>query len=256
LRAQNQLRERFSRDEWLLAAFEQMSGAQRREFLLRLKNTSGIPSMDRRSLMGKAVKRHPELEDVLAARTPRRQGAGPRGPVTSTRSYRARQEQLERLVNVEIPQNSKEIGVARSYGDLRENHEYKAAREMQGILLRRRAELEQMLNRVRPSDFRGRPADQAGPGTGILLRYPDGGTERYYILGEWDRDEHLHIISCESRLARSVTGRKPGDSVTVPAEDGDAACTLEEVTGLPEEVLQWIDGEGGESSSTAVAGGA
>ena len=52
-----------------------------------------------------------------------------------------------------IPANSKEIAVARSYGDLRENHEYKAAKEMQKILMRRKEELETQLARARGTDF-------------------------------------------------------------------------------------------------------
>ena len=53
--------------------------------------------------------------------------------MTSSRSYRARQKHLERIMTVEIPENSKEIEVARSYGDLRENAEFKYAKERQGL---------------------------------------------------------------------------------------------------------------------------
>jgi len=105
----------------------------------------------------------PELADVLVSKSEARPGA--RGPVTSERTYRERQALLEKIANVEIPRIAREIGVARSYGDLRENFEFKAAKEQQGLLLRRKAELEQMLHDVRPTDFSGLPTDKAGLAT-------------------------------------------------------------------------------------------
>jgi len=239
-RAQNQLREYFSRDEWFLRALESMNEAQRRDFLHRLKDSPGFSTMDRRSLLGRAIKAYPELQEVTASRA---RTARKRGPVTSTRSYRERQARLERMVNVEIPENSKEIAVARSYGDLRENHEYKAAKEMQGILMRRQAELEKMLSEVRPTDFRQPVPERAGIGTRVELAYPDGSREIYHILGEWDRDEQLHIIACNTRMARALTGHKTGDEVRVPTESAEQVCTITNVAGLPEEVYEWIDAE-------------
>ena len=56
-------------------------------------------------------------------------------------------------MNKKIPENSKEIGVARSYGDLRENFEFKAAKEMQAVLMRRKSELETALHNARGTAF-------------------------------------------------------------------------------------------------------
>ena len=146
-------------------------------------------------------------------------------------------------MKIDIPQNSKEIAIARSYGDLSENHEFKAAKEMQGILLRRRGELELMLHNVTPSDFADLPHDRVGLGTGVVLRYADGREERFYILGEWDQDGALGIISCETRMAKALEGRKAGETVTVPTETGEVSCVLADVTGLSPEVKAWIDAE-------------
>jgi transcription elongation GreA/GreB family factor len=242
LRAKNQLRERFERDDWLGPVMDGMSLPRRLQFFLRLKDTPAFPTMDRRSLLARVIKRFPDLERVMSDKPAAPAESGPRGPLTSHRSFRERQAQLEKITSVDIPANSKEIGVARSYGDLRENFEFKAAREMQRLLLLRQAELQQMLLRVRPTDFRGLPADQAGPGTGVRLRYPDGREEQYFILGEWDRDERLHIISSTTRLAEALAGHRTGEDVVVPTETGETTCRLVEVTGLTEEVQSWIDG--------------
>ncbi len=241
LKAQNQLRVRFEQPEWLKATFAAMNDIQRRDAVLRIKESSGWGALDRQSLLGQIVKLYPDLLPLLASKGAENGQSTSRGPLTSARSYRERQLQLEKLIKVDIPQNSKEIAVARSYGDLSENHEFKAAKEMQGILLRRRGELEAMLHRVKPTDFRGFSQDRAGMATGVLLRYDDGREERYCILGEWDKDDALGIISCDTRMARALEGHQAGERVKVPAENGEAECALAEVTGVPAEVRVWIE---------------
>ena len=239
LRAKNQLKERFENPDWLKRIIEPLNESQRRDFILRLKDCLAWPSVDRKSVLARVVKLFPDMLDHLAGK-PSAQGGG-RGPLTSLRSYGERQAQLEKIVNVEIPKIAREIGVARSYGDLSENHEYKAAKEMQGLLIRRRAELEKMLHEVRPSDFKDLPFDKAGLATRVAVQYPDGKVDRYFILGEWDRDEQLGIISCNSQLAKSVEGHKAGDLVQLPTEQGEVTGTLIEVGGLTPEVRSWIE---------------
>ena len=75
----------------------------------------------------------------------------------------------------------------------------------------------------------------------MTLRYGDGREERYYILGVWDRDESLGIISSESRMAQALEGRRVDEEVTVPSESGQAMCRITAVTGLSDEVRKWID---------------
>jgi len=242
LKAQNQLRSRFEQPELLKIILEAMHDGQRRETIQRIKDCPAWSSLDRQSLLGQIVKAYPELVSVLSTRTEDKPGAKRQGPLTSNRSYRERQALLQKIVEVEIPQNSREIAVARSYGDLSENHEYKAAKEMQGILLRRRGDFEDMLQRVRPSDFRDFAHDRVGLATGVQLKYPDGKTETYYILGEWDQDVALGIISCDTKLAQALQGHKVGEHVTIPTENGTAVCEIAEVSGLPPSVREWIEG--------------
>lgn len=243
LKVQNQLRARFEQPEMLKAILVSMTDLQRREMVERIRESTAWPSLDRRSLLGQIVKLQPDLQEALVARSEESAGPAKRGPLTSNRSYRQRQALLEKIVKIDIPQNSKEIAIARSYGDLSENHEFKAAKEMQGILLRRRGELELMLHNVTPSDFADLPHDRVGLGTGVVLRYADGREERFYILGEWDQDGALGIISCETRMAKALEGRKAGETVTVPTETGEVSCVLADVTGLSPEVKAWIDAE-------------
>ena len=163
------------------------------------------------------------------------------GTVTSHRSYRERQEKLEKLINVEIPANSKEIAVARSYGDLSENFEYKAAKDMQRVLMARRADLEAMMTKVRPTDFSEAPKGVAGVGSTVTLEYPDGRVEHFHILGEWDQQPEKRIISSNTRMAKALAGKKPGETVVVPADDGtEIECVLKSVEELPAEIKEWM----------------
>ena len=242
LRAQNQLRELVEDENWVRTTLTPMSAVQRRDFLERVKKAPKWAELDRRSAMGCVVRMFPELASVLANK-PEAAAAPARPAVTARRSYRARQLQFEKITNVDIPRIAREIGVARAHGDLRENFEFKAAKEMQSVLVRRQGELEEMLSRIQPSDFRDLPRDRAGLGTCISLLYADGHRETYNILGEWDRDETLGIISCNSQLALAVEGKRAGETVRVPAQGGGTECLLEAVGDLPATVQAWIEAE-------------
>src|SRR5207245_9739441 len=89
--------------------------------------------------------------------------------LVSWESLERRKNEYAELVQKAIPANSKEIAIARSYGDLRENHEYKAAKEMQKILMRRKSELESQLVRARGTDFVNPKTDVVSIGTTVPL---------------------------------------------------------------------------------------
>jgi|APTNR8051073442_1049403.scaffolds.fasta_scaffold00558_17 transcription elongation GreA/GreB family factor len=241
LKAQNQLRERFSKPEWLKDWLNRLEPHETENLLLRIKDSAAWPTLDRQSVLAHLVKLRPELAPLLASRATKTENAG-RGPVTSQRMFRERQQQLDRIVNAEIPRVAKDIAIARSYGDLRENFEYKAAKEAQSILFHRRDELMRQLQQVSPTDFKGYPTEKAGIATTVSIEYGDGRRERYHILGEWDSDTERGIISSTSRMAVSLIGRNAGDAVEVPSENGNVKCRLVEVSPLPEDIRAWAEG--------------
>jgi len=239
LKAQNQLKERFNKSDWMSSALAQLDSAQREVFTMRIKNSSGWLTLDRQSQLATIVKLYPELEALMAS-SDKETEAKPKGPLTSTRSYEERKEQLQRIINFEIPKVAKEIALAREYGDLRENFEYKAAKDAQALLFRRRDEIGEMLSKVSPTDFKDLPSDKAGPATTVELTYGDGKVETYYLLGEWDSNPALGIISSNSRMAQVLTGHVQGDHLMVPTENGEATCTISAINPLPEKIRLWI----------------
>src|SRR4029450_10064378 len=116
--------------------------------------------------------------------------------IVSWSSLHKRREEYEEIVNKKIPENSKEIAIARSYGDLSENFEFKAAKQMQAVLMRRKAEPEQMLHRARGPPLQKPDTSRVSIGTIVVLRDEQSGTEETYtILGAWDGDPERHVIS-------------------------------------------------------------
>lgn len=243
LKTQNQLRKSFSKDAWLAPVLEKMSPAERRELFLRIKESPGWEMLDRRALLGLIIKRYPELEEEMRSQS---EGLAAdseaRGPLTSRRSYEARQRQLQKIVTEDIPGAAREIAQAREYGDLRENFEYKAAKDKQALLMQRKADLEAMLNKVRPTAFDQPPADRVGQGCMVKLRYADGHEETFSILGAWDRDEALNIISSDSRMAIALRGHRKGSKVVVPSEAGEVPCTVADILPLSDTIRNWING--------------
>jgi transcription elongation factor GreA len=124
-------------------------------------------------------------------------------------------------VQKKIPANSKEIAIARSYGDLRENHEYKAAKEMQKILMRRKSELEAQLSRARGTDFTNIRTDVVSIGTIVTVTNLDTRQpEEFTILGAWDSDPDKNIISYLAPVAQKLLNKKVGEEVELDAENG------------------------------------
>ncbi len=240
LKTQKLLHEAFEDPAFLRAVFDGMTPGRQKDFFKRLNESPAWPGLDRQVLQAKILKLYPHLHSVITGAAEDAPVAS-YGAVTSHRSYRERQEQLEKLIHVDIPANSKEIAVARSYGDLSENFEYKAAKDMQRVLLARRADLEAMMFKVRPTDFSEVPKGVAGIGSTATLAYPDGRVEHYHILGEWDQQPEKQIIASSTRLAQALAGKRPGDKVLVPTEDGaEIECVLQTVAELPPEIKAWV----------------
>jgi len=141
--------------------------------------------------------------------------------IVSWESIERRKEEYEDLIKKKIPENTREIAVARSYGDLRENFEFKAAKEMQRVLQRRQAEMEVALSRARGTDFANADTNQVSIGTIVSYRNLDSGaSQTYTILGAWDGQAEKGILSYQSGIAQGLLGKKLGEQVDLPTETG------------------------------------
>ena len=176
--------------------------------------------LNKRSLMGRIVRTYPELEPLITGRPEDEDKKNEL--IVSWKSLEVRKAEYDDLVTKKIPQNRQDIQIARSYGDLRENFEYKSAKEQQRVLSRQKSEAERDLARSRGTDFAGVTNEKVAIATSVKLRrVSDGGEESYTILGAWDTDPSKNIISYLSQMAQALIGRAVGERVVVPKESGE-----------------------------------
>jgi transcription elongation GreA/GreB family factor len=175
--------------------------------------------LDKRSLLAAIIKLYPEVQAMVVGTD---KTAAPEAKlIVSWPSLKRREAELEDLDRNQIPQNSKDIGIARGYGDLRENHEFKAAKEMQTILARRKAELDQMLSRAEGNDFANPDTSKVTLGTKVSLKDAATGDElSYTILGAWDSDLSRGIISYQTAVARALLNHVEGDTIELATDEG------------------------------------
>lgn len=241
LRVRNQLREVFRKPIWLKEVLSSMDERQRRAFTQGVKDSTAWEQLDKASVLGQIVKLEPSVSDIVSGKT-EDQGVtlAERPRVSSHRSYREKEAQLHKIITKDIPQNTKDIAVAREYGDLRENFEYKAAKDTQRLLMSRRGELENQLRIVRGTDFSEFKADEAGIATTVGIKFDDGATAKYTILGEWDSNPDRDIIAIDSPMAKALDGSKEGDEILVPSETGSRTVVVESVSEVSAEIKSWL----------------
>lgn len=140
------------------------------------------------------------------------------------------QEELRHLKAVERPKNVADIERARGHGDLSENAEYAAAKERQGLLSRRIAEVEDRLSRAQVIDPRQMDHAKIVFGATVRLRDSDSGEEtRYQIVGADESDVKAFKISIESPLGRSLIGKEVQDQVRVVTPRGTREFEILEI---------------------------
>ncbi len=168
-RRSNRLRDFILEDQDLLNELTATADIEVIKDLTRALQLSPVfDDMDKRSLLARLVKAHPTVQSLITGDQTKQETT----IQVSWESLERRRGEYQELVQKKIPANSKEIAIARSYGDLRENHEYKAAKEMQKILMRRKDELEAQMMRARGTDFSNPKTDTVNIGTVVRRHRP------------------------------------------------------------------------------------
>lgn len=186
--------------------------------------------MDKRSLLARIVKTYPAIQTLISGEATKQEAA----LLVSWDSLARRKTEYEELVQKKIPANSKEIAIARSYGDLRENHEYKAAKEMQKILMRRKGELEALLVRARGMDFSNPKTEQVNLGTMVhVTDLNNQHKESFSLLGAWDGDPEKGIISYLTPVGQALLNKKPGDEVELEVHGTKSRFRIDAIEAAP-----------------------
>ncbi len=207
----NRLREYILDDQELLPELTEAAELDVIKDLTRALQLSPVfDDMDKRSLLARIVKAHPAVQSLISGGESRQDNS----LVVSWESLERRKLEYDDLVHKKLPANREEIAIARSYGDLRENHEYKAAKEMQKVLTRRKDELETQLQNARGTDFSNARTDIVSIGTIVrTTNSASGQKETFTILGAWDSDPDKGVVSYLTPVAQGLLNQKVGDEV-------------------------------------------
>jgi transcription elongation GreA/GreB family factor len=217
-----------------------------------LQLSPSFDDMDKRSLLARIVKAYPAVQSLISAEHVKQDT----NLLVTWSSLERRKKEYQELVEKKVPANARDIALARSYGDLRENHEYKAAKEAQKVLMRRKGELERDLGRARGTDFANPRIDVVNPGcrVGVVAL---GGTEleMFTILGAWDFDLEKGIISYLSPIAQNMLNKAVGDEVEFEFEGVQSRYRIQSIEAAPPLVVPVIEvaDEAPETTSTPPA---
>ncbi len=140
-------------------------------------------------------------------------------PIYATAAaHEQKRAELEHLLRVEIPANTKAIAIAREMGDLKENFEYKSARQRAEYLSARVGKLQTELGDVRVLDPAQIDPAVVRVGTKVVLSNGDIHRE-VTILGPWESDPERSVYSNQSDAAKALIGHAAGDLVTFMGND-------------------------------------
>jgi transcription elongation factor GreA len=138
-----------------------------------------------------------------------------------------KQNRLEHIMSVEIPENSKEIGSALALGDLRENSEFKAAKERQGILNATMIRLNDEIQRASVVTQKMVDPTKISFGTKVVLKNNLTNKEDVYtILGPWESEPSENIISYLAPIGAKLVNHKVGEDMVFEINEKEYNYTV------------------------------
>jgi transcription elongation factor GreA len=195
-----------------------------RDLANTLMLNQGFEELTKKSLLARFIKIFPKIQSLVAADAESKEEQ----LLVSRASYEAKRAEYESIVSKEIPENSKAIATAREHGDLKENSEYKMAKQDQQVLMGKKTLLEKDLGRARITDFKEASTEQVSVGSVVTVRAGSGQTT-YTLLGVWDGNPDKNILSYKTPMGAALLGKKVGDTVKVKtgtSEDSYAIVTI------------------------------
>ena len=183
-----------------------------RDLANTLMLNQGFEELTKKSLLARFIKIFPNIQSLVASDAEGKEEQ----LLVSRASYDRKREEYDTIVSKKIPENSKAIAAAREHGDLKENSEYKMAKQDQQVLMAQKTLLEKDLGRARVTDFKEATIEQVSVGSIAEVRdLKTGKTTAYTVLGAWDSDPDNQVIAYKTPLGLAILGKKPGDQVKV-----------------------------------------
>ncbi|MEK0438785.1 MAG: hypothetical protein RL444_1877 [Verrucomicrobiota bacterium] len=179
-----------------------------------MMSSQGFDEMTKKALLSRLAKIEPHVQRLAKSKHSGSE-AEEKELLVSKASKEVKERELEDIVKVRLPAVKEAIQIAKEHGDLKENSEYKMARQDHDTLAARRAELDALLKKARVTDFSEAKTDAISVGSSIVLRRGSDQTEfAYDILGAWDGEPEKNILSYISPLAKQFLNHKAGETFT------------------------------------------
>lgn len=230
-----QLAEELSEDYGLIPdLLEDANEEIARDLAQALNLNQGFEPLTKKSLLARFIKIYPRIQSLLAGPAEEGETEVSSALIVSEWSLRERRAELEDIIKVQIPANKEAIAIAKEHGDLKENSEYKMARQDQETLLARKGLIESELERARVTDFTDTPTDKVGVGSVVELAPAGGAPVFFTILGAWDSNPEENILSYKTPLAQKLIGKKAGETVETVVDGNKETWTIKSMS-------RWVD---------------
>ncbi|MBI3236715.1 MAG: GreA/GreB family elongation factor [Chlamydiales bacterium] len=188
-----------------------------KELLLLATKCHSLTDHDHKILHSLAEVAHPSLAKI------RKKKEGPSADDqtiwTTAEGLQKLKTRIQHIATVETVENAKEIEVARSHGDLRENAEFKAAFEKRDRLQSELKTLSEQMQKARVLSKEDISSSKVGIGSIVECQTGSGKKVCYTLLGPWDANPEQHILSFQSKLAQVMSNKEVGDSFSLQNEE-------------------------------------
>lgn len=235
LKMQNIIRRLFADKAWLEKVFSWLNDNEKALIFERFQASIAWDPSTHHAIVMRMVHIAPELSQHVVKVEKKKEYSR----ITSRRSYALKKKEYLKLINEDMPENVRKIEEAKGYGDLSENAEYQYAKDEQRILMQKQTLMQADLEAVKADDFENVPTDEVAPGVAVRVDTNEG-EKIYSILGEWDNNFELGIISAKTKLAQNMLGKKVGDQFELPGEGQVVFGKVIEILPLSEPVKDWM----------------
>jgi len=199
-----------------------------------MMSSQGFDEMTKKALLSRLAKIEPHVQRLAKSKHSGSE-AEEKELLVSKASKEEKERELEDIVKVRLPAVKEAIQIAKEHGDLKENSEYKMARQDHDTLAARRAELDGILKKAKVTDFKEANTDTISVGSSVVLRRGSDQAEiAYDLLGAWDGEPEKNILSYISPLAKQFLNHKTGETFTTNINGKAESWTVVRIT-------RWVD---------------
>jgi transcription elongation GreA/GreB family factor len=199
-----------------------------------MMSSQGFDEMTKKALLSRLAKIEPHVQRLAKSKHSGSE-AEEKELLVSQHSKQEKERELEDIVKVRLPAVKEAIQIAKEHGDLKENSEYKMARQDHDTLAARRAELDGILKKAKVTDFKEANTDTISVGSSVVFRRGSDQAEiAYDLLGAWDGEPEKNILSYISPLAKQFLNHKTGETFTTNINGKAESWTVIRIT-------RWVD---------------